>query len=579
MPVDHRELAKRLTSYVEAAREQLNSASETWEVLACAARNQPIGGQIDLMGGDYQRCMPLIQPRVKQLVAYIAGPMFSVTPFFAAKPYGSVDRAEEVENAVQFMMERADASRIARKALNIAAIAEPAIINAWYEDHDDEDDEPPKICLDVLHPTDFRIYPLSAGCVKKARFVAKKVFLPVAEIKEKLKESGQPSQNVQGGDLMFEDNAARDESWAGTAEDSFFALADHELVECYSGLCRDEVFGDEDWHKVLVAPKHNLCVETEFYGAEIETTEYGDNEGETTITRKQEKIGYSRPWFFEQRLQEREQGEFYHSTPFARYALDLQRAYNDTWNLFYAGACMSAFGAGFTSARLPQNVIRFKPGEIWQVDGPVDIQWVNVGFRADVLPEVIAKLESITDSALRISQLGVSQQLKSGTTATEAAGLMQGQQSGIDEYREMAGYCWLELADWFRELIYVHWDEITSYYGEMFPGKNRENFAKCCVWQLVGKSDEANPKMLIDKYAALKQLAPEFGWNLKPLGDMILDGMNLGIDTSKIKQEATNGEIAGSGQLPVMGGASGMGMVPAMGQGEAGNLPADPGGY
>jgi hypothetical protein len=545
-PEGRKAWAEKLVRAIDASDAQQGQLPDRWERLEQLTRLQPVNAGVQLEEGDEPRTMPVITPLVDQLVANVCGPVLSQSPYFVAKTFGPDSaRSEPVEQMVQWCLERAQFDRRFRKATRVTAKAEPAIFRVHFEDgaqiNTPETDAQALArqgyvgpSISVIHPKNFVCYPLYAGGINKAKTVGYRFGMRAQEIKEKQAEGIYfEDAIVYGGDNPQDHQAGRDKDWSLTEESAGITDDLDQNVDVYE-LVTKEDFGEgkESWWICHVAKRDKCLLLAQPYGAVISE---GGNE---------EFVPYSRPGYFEHFLHEPDEDEFYRSNPFAQNLQGIQLAFNDIINLVIDGNIHSAFPAGFTtSAGLMEKFSKYKAGTVYHVRD-VNIVWTKPQMDNGVLLPMLEFLQQLAASVSKISQPGMGQEMKSGTTATEAAGVLAGQQTGLDEYRSNAMMGPTVMCDFIRELCYVHWPSLENTYGGMLPIVDPSPLASPVIWQPNGKTATNSPQALIQKIQLLIQLAPMlFGAdpltgmpniNTAELARVVLDALDLPIDVSKL---------------------------------------------
>lgn len=585
-PEERKAFADKLTLMVMAGMEQVGRLSDRWERNEQLYRQEPIATGTEVSGQP--RHVPIVQPRVDQLVANICGPLFANEPYYVAKGWGmDAGRSQEVESFVHFFNQRAQLDRRYRKGIRLAAKAEPAIVRVHFEDgHADHDtpDSDTKVqmkqayvgpAISVIHPKNFVCYPLYVGDIAEAKVTGHRFARRVQEIRERqLSGIYFDAETIYGGEDPQEWNAGRSKEWSLTEEASGIVGETDQAVEVWELIVKEDLDGDgfEERYLVHLVPDQGFLLSCQRYGAEYE-------DGVC--------IPYSRPWYFELFIHESDDGELYRSNPFVQNLQGIQVTFNEIWNLIVDGSMMAATPAGFTNDRLLHGeFVKYQPGTIYHVDGPLNIVWAAPKFDPGVLPAVLDKLEMLADAASRISQAGIGQNMKAGTTATEAAGVLAGQQVGLDEYRTNAAMCGSQMCDFVRELSFLHFDNLVEAYGEQLPGANdlegmRAKMEKPLIWEPNGKSGTNSPQQLIEKIQLVLQFAQIFGYNVAELGKVVLQALDLPVDIDRLMpQPMAPGGMNGMG---VPGGVGGDVPQPGMGQpqgmvgGPQGQMPPDMG--
>lgn len=521
-----------LHRWIIAGIAEQGALPERWEQLEKDYSTQPTAGGVELIPGQPPRCFNITQSRVDQLVGGVCGPMTANQPYFVAKAYGQDESSVKMaENTVYYLQRVADFERRLRMATRMTCMAAPAIFRFMLRDEGDEDidislsgNEKVLPRLDVIHPKDFVIYPAAVHDIRRAVLVGQRLWFTLQEIQD-LQESGDylPGEIAPVGENPQDYEVGRRKDWSMTEETAGIVPPEHFLIQCYEVLFKGTLEDDtRKWYRAIIALQQKQVLLIERYP-------------------------YSQPWYFEHFLDE-EYGAFYRANPPAQKLQQIQSAVNDVTNLMIDGSIFSAFPAGFTNARmLKQDFMKYEAGTLNYIDGdPNSIHWTKCDFDPKVMPELIEKFEDWADSAIRISQAGMGQEFKSGTTATEASGILAGQQAGLDEYRANAAMSGVRLCDFIRELAFLHHDELQATFGEAYPCSDRGCLEKPLMWEAAGKTSENLPQTIINKLQMLMQflmplvqplMQQGVSINLPELVKVYFDSLKLPVDTDKVLQK------------------------------------------
>lgn len=571
-------LAFDLFRYVTASIEQQGALPERWEQLEKDYSNQPSGGGVELIPGQPPRCLNITQPRVDQLVGAVCGPLTAQDPYFHAKGYNRDESDVKVNEAtVHFLLREAGYERQLRIATRVTCMAEPAAfhfqlcLDTGVESRQVTDSaiEPrfnkvfPRLL--VIHPKHQVFYPAAVGALDRAVVCGRCLWKTREEIRT-LIESGEylDYEIAPLGENPQSDEAGRRQEWSLTNETIGITNPDHFLIRCYELIFKKKLKGDPAprYYRAILAFRQKLLLRIERYE-------------------------YSRPWLFEHFLHE-EYEAYYRANPVTQNLQQIQQAYNDLMNLMIDGSAMCAFPAGFTQNRMLQELfVKYEVGTIYIVDGDPKVEWIKPQFDPTEIPPFLQELKDMADAAIRMSQAGMGSQFKSGMTATEASGILQGQQAGLDEYRANASFSGVQLCEFIRELAYIHFGDLVHTYGDDFPCQDREQLARPLMWEASGKSSENLPQTVINKLQVMMTFFQPFLENpalmQSPYFDMaevvkvFIDSLNLPVPTDKILRDP---QVAAQmlqmqqqqQQMAMMGGP------PNGAPGGPGPAPAGPGG-
>ncbi len=542
-PEKRKEFASRIVRMIEAAENQRGQLPERWHRLESMYRGTPIATGTEING--VVRNMNIVKPRLKQVVANVCNPLFSIEPYFAARGYGAQgEMAKRAEKNVHFFNQRAQLDRRVKKAVLMAAKADPAIIKVHFEDglnmtrSQTSDTVGPDgdvyvgPTYTVIHPKNFAIYPLYLGNIQEAVFVGHKYAKRSQDILEGQKSKlyynevdSFSSDDVQEGD------GARDQEWSRTEETMSIQWPEDEPVEVWEGIIKADLddTGFEQRYLVQVARTQQFLLWCQPYGVEIveqvptldpDTMEQGVEE------TKKAFIPYSRPWYFEISLTEPEGDEFYRANPIAHDLQENQLSFNELWGQFFDGSMMAACPAGFTSSpMLQQQQLKYQPGTVYTVDDPTGIVWVAPAFDGKNHPYMMDLIMKMADAALSMSQAGQGQESSGDTTATEYSGILAGQRTGMDDLRTIACTFLSPMMDFVRELISLNWDSVMEMYAEELPHPDQECMKYGYTWEPMVKSGMNTPQEVTLKLQGLLQFLGSVG--ITPTPEVIAELVNV----------------------------------------------------
>jgi hypothetical protein len=290
-----------------------------------------------------------------------------------------------------------------------------------------------------------------------------------------------------------------------------------------------------------------------------------------------EEYRLPKPWYFAPGIRY-EPNRFWGSRSVAQKLIQVQTVMNDVVTMMLMGSAASCFPNVVTSGGMQESqMTRMGIGTMLHVKQPVNIQQVGGGtFNAGALGPLMEACERIADSIARISQAGMGQDFTRSTTATAAAGAMQGQARGMSAITEL-----LRMVDFARYLLAIKFDAFKAYHQDAVP---LDNAADLVAHYSIGVNGSAgaDPGTVVQKLNFLATTAKGLGVpiNTVELFKAILNALDLPVSTGQILiQQAlggANGQPGANGLQPMVGG--GPGAVPALPVGaNPGGGPVGPG--
>jgi hypothetical protein len=478
-----------LQQWVDNDRTVKGEIPKRWEANEMQYRNQP-DEENGLQVSDESPIwhLNLTQPRVDSLVSKVCNPMTARRPYFTAMGYAKdKERLQVCQDSVHFCLEKARFPKKFRDATRIACMAAPCYYRVWFDAsaknflamESQLDDVGPfgfvGPTIDVIHPNDMVIYPVGLG-LKRAVFVGRRFLMRQKEIHE-FQKVGRFMDDVTEFPEAFEQEweSGRMQSWSLTTEEvataNYMNIKETEQnVAIYEGIAKLDLNGDGHEERYIVT----FCYDDPCL-LDIQPYEY------------------SRIEYFEHYLKPGGYGETYHANPPAQDLQALQNAFNDLWNILLEGSKISALPPVLVEGGVEGKMVKYKAGCVINVPAQVNYTVLNNGFNPQEMPVLMAMLERIADSALRVSQPSLGQKTSGDTTATEVAAMQGGQEEGSNEYRDNAAESGEAMADFIRELCYRHYDLMVEAYGEAFPCKqqDREKLREPLRWEQTGKTAQS----------------------------------------------------------------------------------------
>lgn len=574
-------IGKHICERATLCRKDLqNDLEEVWKECSMAAKNQPIGGTVQLRGVP-NLTYPLINPRVKALVKNVANPTTSLTPYNLVKRFGGTDpRYEYTEDAVQFLYELGNWRKAARKGVKAAAIADPATIRVQMV----MDPETGNVCPEftVIPAPNFIIYPVGER-IENAT-VCGNVFTELrGDIQRKINEGiyyDVDISNAPTSQFLY-DSKVREESAVGIQEDAsgqsrvedklvvgdFVCRLNYEDIAENEGNDPDAELGTQ-YYLATVLVDANKLLSLEPFGVSRETTIETPFGGVETNT---DYIPFPRPWYFEYSFTEAQEGEYFRESWFARELLDLQRAFNSLMTIHMGGTMMKAFPVGFAqgNSETMQNVV-YEPGTIVFTPNPIQVQWVAVNYDQGDIEGILNQIQELADSTCNITSSATGQQFKADTTATAAQGYLQDQNASLEEYRENVASSCGPICEWLRLLGFLYYDHIAKAHPEFVAVCPDPAFLeRKCVWEPNGKTGDNSPQTVMAKLTMIMDEAIRLGIPVQLIAPQLWEAFVDALDAP------INKEILMSAMQQLIDPATGMftPMPPPMPPGQEGSAP------
>jgi hypothetical protein len=189
-------------------------------------------------------------------------------------------------------------------------------------------------------------------------------------------------------------------------------------------------------------------------------------------------------------------------------------------------------------------VKRWGPGTVWELPSGASVQVVGNTFNGQFLVGLIPKVEELADATSRISRLGTSANLPSGTTATAAAGFLQAQDEGKDQYSTFIAPIIAEVFAFLREVLDVHWQAISKRYGSKLGVESHDDIDVPVRFLPTGKSSSTNPSTLLQKLQMALGLAqnPETVLDYQSVEKQVLQALDLPFSVSGLEKKGPSAD-------------------------------------
>jgi hypothetical protein len=423
--------------------------------------------------------MPLLRPKVQRVVASMMDSLCKLYPFVQAITPGQVAETGEgaddrMEKALHELALSGGVIAAFKKAFLFACLTNLGIVRITPDDRKGCD-------FQWIHPAKIIVYPAEFGTFHEARTVGHRFRRMRSDI-EQLQLSGKYMQGPIGqapSDSPYEDHKHR----ADKTQQTNTISPDDDPIELVNVI----------HHTKAVNGKWGL------YDCVL------DIASQTLL--KCEEYPYTQPNYFDFRFEETE-GEIYTGDSLANALQGLQLAYSDTYTILIQGKLATAFPATYQiGAQGSLKTSSYGPGQIIQVPEGVKIQQIQSGMDLAGLFEILNGIENLASAVAGISQLGQTQEMKSGTTATAAAGFLQAQQEAKDDYSLAVCPAIERVWGFLLELYRDNPQGINEALGSRIEPLTPDDLAMQYVFEVTGKSGQSDPNTMIQKLMMLQQMA------------------------------------------------------------------------
>lgn len=487
-PAKRKEKAQDMASRIYAGEQDRKKRSPRWDACKSFYYNEPSKrGDLPYEGAANEH-VNVTQVAVDALSTHVVGTITSQSPYcqatFPTTDQELLKRINKLQEAVWFMMERADIENALHSVAQPAGWSNCAHIKVSW------DGDRPK--FDVHEPDECGVYPsnvkvLGDGMLYWTSFSRRK------EEIERLRKSpdetikylseGSVSPTDPAGDKDMSYPSGRDEIPTTTSN------TDDAPVKLYRVCFKDD--DQKTWWGTISA-KDSVFLKF-------------DEVPEDYLECDLFKFAFKN-----------ETGTGYYSK--GSVVNDLQTGQltaNELMNLLLDGIRMNSYGV-MVSESYPgaSTEDTYGPGDWLQRPGMSTAKMFNPQAQLNYVPETMWSVIGYQDKVARISSMGSGGQLKSGATATEAGGLLAGQQAGVNEYIKVFGRALKGdkgLFAYVQKLMYVHWEDWIEKLGPFLglDDNDYEVFALPIDWKLSASTPSATPASQIQAVQSIVPLAAQ----------------------------------------------------------------------
>jgi hypothetical protein len=479
----------------------------------------PSATNLNLVEGMASYPIPLWKPKADRIIGTVFKSITGLEPYVQVIPESEetedMAKAKRLEKALQVLATKEEGrfgfDRAFRQCLKTAVNTGIAILYA----HPTQEG-----CLyhEPIHPKDFCIYPHELGSIRKAKTVGHRYWKLRSDI-DALYEAGEYLTDSVGGADGVGETGGKSEEFGSTV-DTPSSNPDDNLIECWQ-VVRFCDLGDGPQDYIICVAKKTQRV--------------------LKITKLEYKTSRM---YFDVRFDE-EYGSFWPASSPGQDIQGLQLIYSDLFNVAIHGGYSAAFpGVAIIGATLNSKVKRWGPGTVWELPAGASVEVVGNTFNGAFIGPIIDKVEQVADSTSRISRTGEGQNLRAGTTATEASGVLQAQEEGKDQYTTFVAPIVGEIFEFLRELLNLHYPDFFKKHGSSLGLEGLEDVTVAARFLPTGKSSTTSPTALLQKLQMALQLAstPTTNLDYQAVEKQVMQALDLPFDVAGLEKKGPNAQ-------------------------------------
>lgn len=504
------DLAFRLCRELDYSEEAKGDLPIRWKKNEALYNGDPKATNLTLVDGMQGYPIPLVGPKVDRICATSFKGSTSMDPYVQVKTAdGQLQKADDLEDTLMVLAGKGRRSDVFDRCLKqCLPITANCGVSQMYVYTDPETWD---VIHKAIHPTDFMIYPHEAGSISRAKSVGHRFQLMKSEITERFTAGEYITDDVNTTSVSDKE-ASKSKSFAKT-EATNPVTPEDKLIELWQIVTT---------YKQGETSQRVVCV-------------IAPNDKKLLMIAS---LPYLKGPYFDFRFEDT-YGSYWPARSVVQNIQALQLAYTDCFNVMIQGSYAAAFPViVVTGGTLTSKVLKYGPGTMLEAPQGFVAQTLGAQFNPGAIPQMIDRLEAVTDAVSGISQLGTTQNLPSGTTATAANGLLQAQDEAKDSYTDAIAPTIAEIWEFYSEMLALHYNQFKAKYQDQIRC-DPETLAKPYLYEPTGKTATASPNALLNKLQTLYQMAmnPESGLDLREVETQIIEVMNLPLDPQSLEKQ------------------------------------------
>lgn len=466
---------------IQSSISMLGSLPDRWKKNEAIDKCDPTAVSTDFVEGSSTYPMPLATQRNDRIAGSVFDAITGLDPWVQciADDDNLAEIADKVEKDLHFLAIKSGLETPLYQSLRAACNTNIALMRCCV------DEEKGLFTFHTCHPQNFIAYPCNSARIEDLKTVGHRIRKMEWEVKKKQDEGEYLEGPITSGEKVDQpwDEAGRSDSF-DKVETENYANSDDEPVILYEFETRRIWKGELRKFRGLVVFATQLILE-------IEDLEY-------TRTRWQD-LRY-----------DPEDGRWWPASSPTQRMQGLQIAYTDCINTVLQGAKAAAGppigvrGGNATN----QKLTTYKPFSLIELAANQELQPISISFRGEYLMGLAESFERQADGVSRISSVGMGQESSGNKTATEIAGVLEGQRQGEGMYLSTASYGVEALWALMFEYYQYHFDDFKVRWGDALQIKDKSEIETVTLrFEVTGRSGSNNPATVAQKMQMLLQLA------------------------------------------------------------------------
>lgn len=503
-----------LYNHIEASNMATGDLRERWDKNEALYNQDHNESSLNIVDGLATYPIPLWAQKADRIVGTVFQGITGIEPYVQVlTDDGENERADDIEKALMVMANRGATNetfdRAFLQSLQIAVNTNISFIYAYMKDEG-------QVCFKAVHPKDFVGYPHELVDLNQMVTIGHRFYMMRSTAQARI-DKGEYLPGTLGSNTSVSENETGKSADFSKVGDTGAIEPKDEILTFYQLLYRGPLEdGGED--KVV---RFTFCYDTQ-------------------EVFKAEDYPYENAWYFPVKFADEYNSLWPASSPGWRMQA-LQKAYTDIVNTIIGGAYATAFPIlCFIGGAMPTKMKRTTVGAIYELPAGIEVVQIKPQVDFGFLAQMLQVIENAADGVTRISALGTSQNMPSGTTATAASGFLKAQEEGKDQYTSFVAPVVADVWRFLYELLVAHFDTLKKLHKDAIQLESVDELAdKPMRFEPTGKSAETNPRVLLEKLQMMLGMAssPESQLDYRRVEDQVVQGLNIPQDIKSLQKD------------------------------------------
>ena len=473
-------LGIQITNMIYADEQNLNDVEESAALVDDLYQGMKKRSLTPLWDGAPEYNAKVMGNKLDQVIAFAIGPMTSLDPFFILRAGGPKGNPiDQVQAALHKFLADARYGLALMEAGSFVARRGRCPVRVTYHGRSQSADgtrtRKAKLKIEPIDIRFARIYPNNSANIEDARLFGYIYQTRVRDIDE-MQRAGKYFSDVKirAGATRLQTMATQEGGYTEQLTNAVYKEDD--VVDIFDGILRKDLDNDgfEELYHVRVAKWQNALLRIDPF--QLDQSWFAD-------------------CFFK-----REAGRYRPTNSVGIDLSDVALFSNDMMNMAIQLTMYNGAPPVFTDGwSMDDEVIQSRPGEVRTIEGGGKIFSNQGTLQANGFKDLYEMAGSIADECAKVSQNGLGANLPSGTTATEAAQIAQGQNTGIKGYANQFAYGCIDIAKIAMELLWRNFHDWYPDYSDVLPNLSQDDFKQDFWYEVNGQDPVDSPAVTMQQ--------------------------------------------------------------------------------